>query len=118
MINSQMFEIVSGKDLRHIIEVKHEELGQRMNESKPKSDRWTKYVGYNNCLKVLENEIKHVQYDDKVYVTEDLESYEENVGLYDTFDAVKPLLSMFYVKLTACSLKDGVRIFIVYFAKY
>lgn len=118
MINSQMFEIVSGKDLRHIIEVKHEELGQRINESKPKSERWTKYVGYNNCLKVLENEIKHIRYNDVVCVTEDLASYEKNVGVYDTFGAAKPLLSMFYVKLTACNLKNDVRFFIVYFAKY
>jgi hypothetical protein len=112
MINSQMFEIVSGKDLRHIIEVKHEELGQRINESKPKSESWTQYVGYNNCLKVLENEIKRIKDDDVVCVTEDLESYEKNVG------AAKPILSMFYVKLTACSPKDDVRLFIVYFAKY
>ena len=118
MINSQMFEIISGKDLRHIIEVKHEELGQRINESKPKSYSWTKYVGYNNCLKVLENEIKHVQYDDKVYVTEDMESYEKNVGVYETLGAAKSLLRMFYVKITACSLRNDVRFFIVYFAKY
>ena len=118
MINSQMFEIVRGKDLRHIIEVKHEELGLRINESKPKSERWTKYVGYNNCLKVLENEIKCIRYDDVVYVTEDLASYELNVSVYDAFNAVIPLLNMFYVKLTACKLKNNERLFIVYFAKY
>lgn len=118
MINSQKFEMTNGEGLRHIIEVKHEELGQRISESKPKSRKWTKYCGYNNCLKVLENEIKDIRDDEVVCVTDDLKSYNLNVVPYQTFGAAIERLSMFYVKITVCNLKNKVRFFIVYLSKY
>ena len=111
-MNLKKFVETNGEGLRQIIKVRHEELGQRISGSEPRSEEWTRLVRYNNCVHVLETEIRHVGENDKVYITEDLDAYKENVRLFES----KELLNMYYVKI-ALTEKE-VRAFIVYLAKY